>query len=158
MREAIANWKQEERRALVDAAAAKTVADMDRIVLRLDAAVCDCMLAAVDGLPHDLDVGICDEETCSTCRRKAEIKRQFGLPGGQRRERRMTPKSVDCPICHMGGWLVTVYQWPLRLPAVDCPQCNCVSYLPHPLAWCGMALARLGFLGTVHFKGGSDDG
>jgi len=44
--EAIANWKQEERRALVDAAAAKTVADMDRIVLRLDAAVRDCMLAA----------------------------------------------------------------------------------------------------------------
>ena len=45
--EAIANWKQEERRALVDAAAAKTVADMDRIVLRLDAAVRDCMLAAL---------------------------------------------------------------------------------------------------------------
>ena len=45
--EAIANWKQEERRALVDAAAAKTVADMDRIVLRLDAAVRDVALAAL---------------------------------------------------------------------------------------------------------------
>ena len=47
MREAIANWKQEERRALVDAAAAKTVADMDRIVLRLDAAVRDVALAVL---------------------------------------------------------------------------------------------------------------
>jgi hypothetical protein len=85
--EAIANWKQEERRALVDAAAAKTVADMDRIVLRLDAAVRDVALTAVDGLLHDLtvgigDVGICDEETYRTCRRKAEIKRHFRLPEG----------------------------------------------------------------------------
>jgi hypothetical protein len=55
-----------------------------------------------------------------------------------------------CPACNMIGRIVTVHQGPFRLPAVDCPQCDCVSYLPSRFAWAGELLSRLGFLGTVH--------
>ena len=92
--EAIANWKQEERRALVDAAAAKTVADMDRIVLRLDAAVRDVALAAgLSLVEHTTPIWIdghlayCDgESVCPACKLEMELARQFGLPEGSEKE------------------------------------------------------------------------
>jgi len=70
---AIANWKDEERRALVDAANAKTVADMDRIVLRLDAAVRDVALAAV---------AECWRDCTTLAAAEARLARQFGLSEG----------------------------------------------------------------------------
>jgi len=83
LEEAVANWKDERGRCLVFAQNARSIGDLDRLVVRLDTAVRDVAIAVLAECPHVhswRDESPKHKGDCPTCAMKAAINAALGIP------------------------------------------------------------------------------